>query len=86
MTAQATQTDDGMSLLRERRRFMLVPGILAVLGALITGAVSFVVLMGLTPIAPTDAVVKICSAVNGLFVLLLCGLIGREVLRMVRAR
>ncbi|KHJ54368.1 PAS domain-containing sensor histidine kinase [Aureimonas sp. OT7] len=86
MTAQATQTDDGMSLLRERRRFMLVPGILAVLGALITGAVSFVVLMGLTPIAPTDTVVKICSAVNGLFVLLLCGLIGREVLRMVRAR
>ena len=63
----------------------MLNGILAVLGVLITGAVSFVVLMGLTPIAPTDTVVKICSAVNGLFVLLLCGLIGREVLRMVRA-
>lgn len=65
---------------------MLVPGIVAVIGALVTGAISFVVLMGLTPIAPTDTVVTIASAVNGLFVILLCGLIAREVTRMVRAR
>ncbi len=74
------------SLLLERRRFMLVPGLLAVAGALITGAVSFVVLMGLTPIEPDERVVTIASLANGAFVLVLCGLIGREVARMVLAR
>ncbi|MEC5290277.1 PAS domain-containing sensor histidine kinase [Aurantimonas sp. C2-6-R+9] len=65
---------------------MLVPGLLAVVGALVTGAISFVVLMGLTPIAPTDTIVTIATVVNGAFVLILCLLIGREVMRMVRAR
>ena len=65
---------------------MLVPGLMAVVGALVTGAISFVVLMGLTPIAPTDTIVTIATVVNGAFVLLLCVLIGREVLRMFRAR
>ncbi len=65
---------------------MLVPGLLAVVGALVTGAISFVVLMGLTPIAPTDTIVTIATVVNGAFVVILCVLIGREVMRMVRAR
>ncbi|KAA0970346.1 PAS domain-containing sensor histidine kinase [Aureimonas fodinaquatilis] len=86
MAVQTVQTEEGLSLLRDRRRFMLIPGVLAVIGALVTGAVSFVVLMGLTPIAPTETVVTVASLVNGLFVLLLCALIGREVMRMVRAR
>ncbi|WP_102958427.1 sensor histidine kinase NtrY-like [Mangrovicella endophytica] len=86
MTSQPIHADTPVSLMPDRRRFMLVPGVLAVAGALVTGAVSFVVLMGLTPIAPTDTVVSVASIVNGAFVLLLCGLIGREVLRMVRAR
>lgn len=73
-------------LVGERRRFAVIPGILAVVGALVTGAISFVVLMGLTPIAPTDTVVTIASLVNGAFVLVLCVLIGREVMRIVRAR
>ncbi|WP_164470468.1 MULTISPECIES: sensor histidine kinase NtrY-like [unclassified Aureimonas] len=70
----------------DRRRFMLVPGLIGVAGALVTGAVSFVVLMGLTPINPTETVVTVASIVNGAFVLLLCGLIFLEVLRMARAR
>ncbi len=86
MAAYPIPNDVELPALGERRRFMLIPGILAVAGALITGAISFVVLMGLTSIAPTDTVVRIASLVNGLFVLLLCGLIGREVLRMTRAR
>nr|WP_235919440.1 PAS domain-containing sensor histidine kinase [Aureimonas psammosilenae] len=65
---------------------MLVPGIIAVAGAMISGAISFVVLMGLTPIEPDSRVVTIASVVNGAFVLLLCGLIAREVARMLRAR
>ncbi|KQT48692.1 PAS domain-containing sensor histidine kinase [Aureimonas sp. Leaf454] len=70
----------------ERRRFMLVPGVIAVVSALVTGAVSFVVLMGLTPIDPTETVVTIATVVNGALVLVLCGLIFFEVARMARAR
>ncbi|MEX6507809.1 ATP-binding protein [Jiella sp. M17.18] len=86
MTSHPIQSDTEIPFLLERRRFMLVPGLLAVVGALITGAISFVVLMGLTPIAPTDTIVTIASIVNGAFVVVLCVLIGREVLRMFRAR
>ena len=86
MTSQPIPTDREVPFLLERRRFMLVPGLVGVVGALVTAAVSFVVLMGLTPIAPTDTIVTIATIVNGGFVLLLCVLIGREVLRMVRAR
>ncbi|UIJ73735.1 PAS domain-containing sensor histidine kinase [Aurantimonas sp. HBX-1] len=86
MTSQPIQSDNEVPFLLERRRFMLVPGLLAVVGALVTGAISFVVLMGLTPIEPSDTIVTIATIVNSVFVLLLCVLIGREVLRMVRAR
>ncbi|MEF2073197.1 PAS domain-containing sensor histidine kinase [Consotaella sp. CSK11QG-6] len=83
---QLLPTRNELPFLMERRRFMLLPGLLAVGGALITGAISFVVLMGLTPIKPTDAVVSVVMVVNGAFVALLCLLIGREVVRMVHAR
>ncbi|KQT83475.1 PAS domain-containing sensor histidine kinase [Aurantimonas sp. Leaf443] len=86
MTTQPNPSDSALPFLPERRRFLLLPGVLVVVGALVTGAISFVVLMGLTPIAPTDTVVSIASAVNGLFVLLLAVMIGREVFRMAGAR
>ena len=86
MTSEPIDQPTTLPFLMERRRFMLVPGLLAVIGALVCGAISFVVLMGLTPIAPTDTVVTVATAVNGLFVLLLIVLVGREVSRMVRAR
>ncbi|EAU42463.1 probable nitrogen regulation transmembrane protein [Fulvimarina pelagi HTCC2506] len=86
MTSEPIDSARNGPFLLERRRFMLVPGLLAVCGALICGGISFVVLMGLTPIAPTDAVVTVATAVNGLFVLLLAGLIWREAARMFRAR
>ncbi|MFD2237865.1 sensor histidine kinase NtrY-like [Aureimonas populi] len=86
MTAQQIQAEGDVPFLKERRRFMLIPGVLVVVGALVTGAISFVVLMGLTAIAPTDTVVTVATVVNGGFVLLLCAMIWREVARMVRAR
>ncbi|WP_188852076.1 sensor histidine kinase NtrY-like [Aureimonas glaciei] len=88
MTTEITPADSDQepAVLPERRRFMLVPGVIAVASALVTGAISFVVLMGLTPIEPTEAVVRIASVVNGAFVLGLCALIWREVARMARAR
>lgn len=86
MISHPVPSESEVPFLLERRRFMLVPGLLAVVGALVTGAISFVVLMGLTPIAPTDTIVTIATVFNGAFVLILCLLIGREVMRMVRAR
>lgn len=75
-----------MAYPRERKRYLLVPGILAVAGALVTGAISFLVLMGLTPVKPTETVVTAAIVLNGAFVSLLIGLIWREVARMSRAR
>lgn len=86
MTTHPIHTESDVPFLMERRRFLLFPGLFAVAGALITGAISFVVLMGLTPVEPTDTIVTIATVVNGGFVALLCVLIGREVLRMIRAR
>ncbi|MBO0902751.1 sensor histidine kinase NtrY-like [Jiella sonneratiae] len=86
MTTHPIHSETEVPFLMERRRFLLFPGLLAVAGALITGAISFVVLMGLTPVEPTDTIVTVATVVNGGFVVVLSALIGREVLRMVRAR
>ena len=72
MTTHPIHTESDEPFLMERRRFLLFPGLFAVAGALITGAISFVVLMGLTPVEPTDTIVTIATVVNGGFVLLLC--------------
>ena len=55
---------------------------IAVLSALVT----FVVLAGLTPIAPTHEVVVTLLAVNIVTVVLLLALIGRELWRVLQAR
>ncbi len=86
MTVHPVQSEGEMSFPQERKRHWLVPGILAVVGALVTGALSFLVLMGLTPVDPTETVVTTAIAVNGAFVFLLIALILREVSRMVKAR
>lgn len=68
------------------RRMWLWPAIVAVLGALITGAVSFAILTGLTPIAPDRNVTQALIIVNACFVALLILLIGRETGRIYLAR
>lgn len=68
------------------RRMRLAPAIIAVVGALLTGAVSFVILTGLTRIRPDETVTLSLIAVNAGFILLLVGLIGREVARILLAR
>jgi two-component system nitrogen regulation sensor histidine kinase NtrY len=54
--------------------------------ALLSAFVTFVVLAGLTPINPTNNVVVTLLGVNALAVLLLLGIIGREVWHILQAR
>ena len=61
-------------------------GLAAVALALLSALVTFVVLGGLTPIAPTDLVVKSLLLANAVTVVLLVAIIGWEVFRVVQAR
>src|SRR5262245_57747924 len=70
----------------EGRRLLVVTGALAILGALISAAVSFAILVGVTPITPDQATTLTLIAINAGFVLLLIALIGREIVRILRAR
>ena len=61
-------------------------GSLAVVLALLSGAVTFAVLAGFTPIEPTHQVVVKVLAFNAFAALLLATVIGREVWNIVQAR
>jgi two-component system nitrogen regulation sensor histidine kinase NtrY len=54
--------------------------------ALLSALLTFVVLTGLTPIEPTPEVVRTFLAINAGTILLLVGIIVREVIQMVQAR
>ncbi|WP_117191325.1 sensor histidine kinase NtrY-like [Rhizobium terrae] len=71
---------------QDRRASFALPGLLLAGGALICASLTLVILLGLTPIAPTTNVVIASAVVNSLFILGLMYLIGREVLRLVKAR
>ncbi|MDF2998353.1 MAG: hypothetical protein K0R27_3990 [Xanthobacteraceae bacterium] len=59
---------------------------LAVLVALATALVSFIVLIGITPLVPSQEVVITVLCLNGVMSLVLISIIGREVWRIVKAR
>ncbi|MEM8749237.1 MAG: PAS domain-containing sensor histidine kinase [Pseudomonadota bacterium] len=61
-------------------------GVFLVVFAVIFGAASFVVLLGLTPVEPSGRVLLSVLAINALFVGLLIFLVSREVLTLIRAR
>ncbi|WP_127524217.1 PAS domain-containing sensor histidine kinase [Mesorhizobium sp. Z1-4] len=71
---------------REGRRPRAVAGIAIIVAALVTAAASFAILLGLTPISPDDRVTLLVIGINLAFVLLLLGLIGREVWTIYMAR
>ncbi|MET3790229.1 sensor histidine kinase NtrY-like [Aquamicrobium terrae] len=71
---------------QEGRRLLALPGILAILGALLTAGVSFAILVGATPIVPDSQITLTLIAANALFILVLTALIGREIHRIVLAR
>jgi two-component system nitrogen regulation sensor histidine kinase NtrY len=72
----------------EGRRLLALPGVFAVVGAMLTAAVSFAILLGgLEPyVAPDERTTLMLVAVNALFVLALIALIGREAHRIYMAR
>lgn len=70
----------------EGRKLLWLPGVAAIIGALITAAVSFVILVGLTPIVPTRTTNLFLAGLNAAFILLLVGLIWREARRILLAR
>jgi two-component system nitrogen regulation sensor histidine kinase NtrY len=63
-----------------------VLGSIAVAVAMASAAVTFAVLAGLTPVAPTHQVVVTVLAVDGVAALLLIAVIGREIWNIVQAR
>src|ERR1043165_6836683 len=68
------------------RRLLALPGVIAVVGALVTAAISFAILVGVTPIAPNEATTITLIVINALFVAVLIALIGRELHRIAIAR
>lgn len=61
-------------------------GFAATIALLITGSATFLILIGLTPVAPTDTVVMTALGVNSVLALILLFLIGREVSVILSAR
>ncbi len=72
--------------LRDQRRLLALPGIITIVGALISAAISFVILIGLAGIDPTENVTMAVIAVNSVFILALIALIAREAHRIITAR
>lgn len=70
----------------EGRRLLALPGIVAVVSALLAAGISFVILMGLSPIRPDETTTLTLIGINAALVLLLAVLIGREVHRINAAR
>ena len=70
----------------DRRASFALPGLLLATGALICAIVSLLVLLGLTPIKPETNIIIGSASINALFVLGLLFLIGREILRLLKAR
>lgn len=67
-------------------RFARRAGFAVVTVALVAIAVTFAVLMGVTPIEPTRGVVQIAMVINGFLVLLLILAIAQEVMSLIQAR
>ena len=70
----------------ERRRVLVLPGVVAVVCALLTAAGSFVILTGLTPLVPDESTTLALIVINAVFILVLAGLIAREAHRIVTSR
>lgn len=84
-SAEPTATLDTVGGIPTRAALRVI-GPLAVALALLSALATFLVLAALTPIAPTHDVVVSLLLVNAATVLILLGIIGREVWLMIRAR
>ncbi|WP_420797357.1 ATP-binding protein [Aminobacter anthyllidis] len=71
---------------QEGRRLLALPGVLAIAAALVSAAVSFAILVGVTPITPDSTTTLALIGINAVFVLILVGLIAFEIQRIAMAR
>jgi len=79
-------SDEAVVKVTDRRASFALPGLILAGGALLCAIATLLMLLGLTPIAPTSSVVFTSVVINGLFVLGLMALIAREVARLMKAR
>lgn len=79
-------SDEAVVKVTDRRASFALPGLILAGGALLCAIATLLMLLGLTPVAPTSSVVFTSVVINGLFVLGLIALIAREVGRLVKAR
>lgn len=84
-SAEPTATLDNVGGFQSRTALRVI-GPIAVAVALFSALVTFLVLAGLTPVAPSHDVVVSLLLVNAATVLILIAVIGREVWLMVQAR
>ncbi len=63
-----------------------VIGLVTVIALLITGSLTFSLLIGFTPIIPDQTMVLIAAAINGFLILVLIFLIGKEIIKIIRSR
>lgn len=71
---------------QDGRRLLALPGVVAIAAALVTAAVSFAILVGVTPITPDSTTTLTLIGINAVFILILVGLILIEVQRIIMAR
>lgn len=74
------------TLAHDRRASFALPGLLTAGGALLCASLTLPILLGLTPIEPTSQVLVASAVINSLFIVGLVFLIGREVMRLFKAR
>ncbi len=63
-----------------------VIGLITVIALLITGSLTFGLLIGVTPIVPDKTMVFVAAAINGFLILVLLFLIGKEIAKIIRSR
>lgn len=88
MASQAQPQNDKILLQtrQEGRRLLALPGVVAIAAALVSAAVSFAILVGVTPITPDSTTTLALIGINAVFVLILVGLIAIEIQRIAMAR
>jgi two-component system nitrogen regulation sensor histidine kinase NtrY len=82
----ASAADVDASVAHDRRASFALPGLLLAGGALLCASLTLPILLGLTPIEPTSRVLVASAVINSLFIVGLMFLIGREVMRLFKAR
>ncbi len=70
----------------QARRLLALPGVIAIIGALVTAGVSFALLVGALPIQPDATTIGVVTVINVVFILVLMLLIAREAQRIAVAR